>query len=82
MSIVQAWPPVRTDIFCNPRLLTNILTTTETMTIHCNAGTQTTNQKGTLRGYGEVWYSGDAIANILSLTNVSVKHPVRFDKTG
>jgi hypothetical protein len=35
--------------------------------------------EGTLRNYGRVWYSKDAIANIQSLSNVKARHPVRYD---
>jgi hypothetical protein len=32
-----------------------------------------------LRNYGTVWYSKDAIANIMSLSNVKEKYPVRYE---
>ena len=70
-----------TDIFCNPRLLSNIRKVDGSMTIHCNAGTRTVTKKGILKSYGKVWFSEHAIANILSLAKVKEKHPVRYDST-
>ena len=68
-----------TDIFCNDKLLSDIHETDQTITIHCNAGTCVTNKVGTLSGYGEVWFSEQAIANILSLANVSKRYPVVYN---
>jgi hypothetical protein len=68
------------DIFSNAELLSNIRSSEEEMTIHCNAGQVTTNLIGDLRGYGTVWYSSKGIANILSLSNVREKgHEVTYD---
>jgi hypothetical protein len=35
--------------------------------------------KGTLKNYGEVWFCPDGIANILSLSRVKERFPVRYD---
>ena len=35
-----------------------------------NGGTLKTTTKGVLKNYGEVWYSPEAITNILSLKNI------------
>lgn len=67
------------DVFSNGNLLTNIHSTTTTMHIKCNAGSKSTNLRGTLSGYGEVWYFADGIANILSLSRVKEKFRVTFD---
>ena len=69
------------DLFYNPELLTNIHTVNERIYIHCNAGTQWTNQQGDLPGYGRVWYCPSAIANILSLHNVQNRCRVEYDST-
>ena len=61
------------DVFCNPELLTNIHKVNNKIDIHCTAGTVSTNMMGTLCGYGKVWYHGDGIANILSLSQVCSK---------
>ena len=49
------------------------------MHIRCNAGSRYTNQQGYLPGYGVVWYDPQAIANILSLSNVSLRYRVKYD---
>ena len=58
------------DVFSNEKLLTNIHATSTTMHIKCNAGSKSTNLRGTLSGYGEVWYFAEGIANILLLSRV------------
>jgi hypothetical protein len=70
------------DIFCNKKLITNIKTSKKTLKIHCNAGTKLITKEGTLRNYGTVWCSKDVIANILSLSNVKEKYPVKYDSEG
>jgi hypothetical protein len=70
------------DIFCNKKLLTNIKTSKKTLKIHCNDGTKLITKEGTLRNYGTVWYSKDAIANIMSLSNVKENYPVKYDSEG
>ena len=67
------------DVFSNEKLLTNIHATSTTMHIKCNAGSKSTNLRGTLSGYGEVWYFAEGIANILSLSRVKEKFRVTFD---
>jgi hypothetical protein len=54
-----------TDIVCNKKLLSNIRNSNTTFKIHCNAGSKVVDQVGTLCNYVTVWYSKDAIANIL-----------------
>jgi hypothetical protein len=50
------------DVFSNAKLLINIYRSTTTMHIKCNAGSKSTNPRGTLPGYGEVWYFAEGIA--------------------
>lgn len=69
------------DIFGEARLLTDIHGVQENMRIMCNAGTVVVNHMGTLKGYGSVWYHPDAIANILSLSNVQDKFRVTYDSS-
>jgi hypothetical protein len=59
-----------TDIFCNPALLTNIRNAGKSINIHCNTGSSRVSEIGTLRNYGDVWFSKSAIANILSLSQL------------
>ena len=70
------------DVFANKKLLVDVHTTRNTLRIRSTGGVSTTNQQGTLPGYGLVWYYGDGIANILSLSNVQRKYRVTYDSTG
>ena len=58
------------NVICNPALLNNIRTSPNHMSIHCNAGTTSTNKVGDLPGVGTVWYHENGIANILSLAKI------------
>ena len=59
------------DLIRNRKMLNNIRRVPNSMTVHCNAGSRSTNLMGDLPGYPKpVWYSPHAIANILSLSNV------------
>ena len=55
-----------TDAFSNPDLLTDIHEVRGSLTIHTQAGKAVTKLRGTVPGYGEVWFCPDGIANILS----------------
>ena len=67
------------DVFGNKNLLENICMVDRWMYIHCNAGTRWTDRQGDLPGYGSVWYCPKAIANILSLHNVTHRYWVVYD---
>lgn len=67
------------DVFGERKLLTNIRTVPCSMRIICNAGTVMVTQMGSLKGYGDVWYHPQAIANILSLNNVQKMFRVSYD---
>jgi hypothetical protein len=67
------------DIVCNASLLNNIHTADRRMYIRCNAGRIWTDKQGYLPGYGLVWFCPKAIANILSLSNVTNRYRVAFD---
>jgi hypothetical protein len=68
-----------TDIFCNPALLNDIRDAGKIINIHCNAGSTRLSEIGTLRNYGDVWFSKSAIANILSLSQLKECYPVKYD---
>jgi len=55
------------DIFSNPKLLMNIRESKHILTLYCNSGKVTVTQKGSMKGYGKVWYYQNGIVNILSL---------------
>ena len=70
-----------TDAYSNPDLLRDIHEVKGSLTIHTQAGKAVTKLKGTVPGYGMVWFCPDGIANILSLANVSKTMDVKFDST-
>ena len=59
-----------TDIFCNSSLLSNIRETQDKMTVHANGGQLSTNKKGHLQNYGDVWFHPKAITNIFCLSHL------------
>jgi hypothetical protein len=70
-----------TDAFSNPDLLRDIHEVRGSLTIHTQAGKAVTKLRGTVPGYGKVWYCPDGIANILSLAHVAKTRVVKFDST-
>ena len=68
-----------TDAFSNPALLKNIHEVKGSLTIHTQAGKAVTKLRGTVPGYGEVWYCPEGIANILSLANVAKTRVVTYN---
>ena len=57
-----------------------IISVDEPIPIHCNAGTVTLTQKGTLGQFPEtVWYNPNGIANILSLHAVKRHYCITMD---
>jgi hypothetical protein len=67
------------DIFCNRKLVSNIRLSSGSLKVHCNAGTKIVRHVATLRNYGMVWFNEDGIANILSMSLMSKRFPVRYD---
>ena len=70
-----------TDAFSNPDLLKDIHEVSGSLTIHTQAGKAVTKLRGTVPGYGEVWFCPDGIANILSLARVARTRLVTFNST-
>ena len=70
-----------TDAFSNPDLLRDIHEVRGSLTIHTQAGKAVTKLRGTVPGYGKVWYCPYGIANILSLAHVAKTRLVKFDST-
>ena len=64
------------DIFCNPKLLKNIHSTPNSMSVKGNSGSIATNKIGYLKNYGKVWFDERAITNILCLKDVKHKYRV------
>jgi hypothetical protein len=71
----------KVDLFCNPNLVTNICTTTETLEVSTNGGKLFTNQKATVPNYGKVWYNPNAVTNIFSLSEMEKKHRFTYYST-
>jgi hypothetical protein len=67
------------DIFCNPKLVTNIMLSSRQLKVHCNAGMKIFRHVATLQNYGTVWFNKDGIANILSMSLLKKKFPVTYD---
>jgi hypothetical protein len=70
-----------TDAYSNPDLLTDIHEVRGSLTIHTQTGKAVTKLKGTVPGYGQVWFCPGGIANILSLANVAKTMEVTFDSS-
>jgi hypothetical protein len=70
-----------TDAFSNPDLLTDIHEVPGSLPIHTQAGKTVTKLRGTVPGYGKVWYCPDGIANILSLAHVAKTRTVTFNSS-
>jgi len=44
------------DVFCNPKMLSNIRHAKVTLTLYCNAGKAIVMKKEDLKGYGTIWW--------------------------
>jgi hypothetical protein len=62
-------------------LLKDIHEACGSLTIHTQAGKAMTKLRGTVPGYGEVWFCPDGVANILSLARVARTRLVTFNST-
>jgi hypothetical protein len=67
------------DIFCNRKLVTDIRLSRGSLKVHCNAGTKVVHHVAILRNYVTMWLNEDGIANIMSMSLVRKKFPVRYD---
>jgi hypothetical protein len=70
-----------TCAYSNPDLLEDIHEVKGSLTIHTQTGKAVTKLKGTVPGYGLVWFCPGGIANILSLANVAKTMEVKFDSS-
>jgi hypothetical protein len=61
-------------------LLHDVQPGTDSINVHCNAGTVTITQQGFLGDYpARVWYNPKGIANIMSLNNITKHYHVTMD---
>jgi hypothetical protein len=67
------------SLFCNRKLVTNIHTANEPLTLRSNGGSMLVRKKGTIGNNAHVWFSDRAITNILSLKDVASSYHVTYD---
>jgi hypothetical protein len=70
------------DLFCNRELVSRVWRTENSVTVHGNGGTLTTQHKAHIKNYGDVWFHSKALTNILSLKNARDKCHVTYDSLG
>ena len=68
-----------THIVCLPELLTDIKETDEELELQTNGGVLKTKKKGYMHGIGWVWYSPEAITNVLSMALVEDLYRITYD---
>jgi hypothetical protein len=68
------------DLFCNPELVKHVTKSSHKMRLQSNGGSMTVNHKATIEGYKKkVWFSKDAITNIIALSNLIQQYHVTYD---
>ncbi len=68
------------SVFCNRKLVNNIRNSNEPLTLHSNGGSMEVNRVADIgKGKVTVWYSKNAITNILSLKEVIARYRVLYD---
>jgi hypothetical protein len=68
-----------TSIFCNPKLVANINSNAGSLSLSMNGGILHTRQKGSVPGFGKVWYNENAITNIFSFAEMEDKYRITND---
>ncbi len=68
------------DLFCNPELVDKIYDSSSTLKLKSNDGTMDVTCKASLTGYKvPVWFSLDAITNIIAVRNIIQQYRVTYD---
>ena len=68
------------DLFCNESLVSTTFESKTPMRLKSNGGTMKVNHKATIKGYERpVWFSKDAIMNIIVLKNIIWQYRVTYD---
>jgi hypothetical protein len=68
------------DLFCNPKLVEDIHKSDKRMRLRSNGGTMMVSHKAKMKGYNkDVWFSKDAITNIIALSNLITQYRVTYD---
>jgi hypothetical protein len=67
-------------VFCNQEYVDNIRAAERELSLQSNGGTLPISNIANFNGFGEaVWYSNDAMTNILSLSRVKHEYDVSYD---
>ena len=68
------------DLFCNPAFVEKTMRSSTTMRLKSNGSLMVVHCKATLNGYhNKVWFSRQAITNILALSNLIKQYHVTYD---
>jgi hypothetical protein len=68
------------DLFCNPKLVTHITEQDKNLKLQSSSGTMTVHHKAKMQGYKkDVWFSKNAITNIIALRNLIKQYRVTYD---
>ena len=68
------------DLFCNELLVSTMFDSKTPIRLKSNGGTIKVNHKATINGYERpVWFSKDAITNIIALKNIIRQYRVTYD---
>ena len=66
-------------VFCNPKYVSNVRQSKETLSILTNGGQITSHMKCDVPYINDVWYNEDSITNIISLKDMTNKFRVTMD---
>lgn len=67
------------DLICNSSLVTDIHDIDTPIILNTNAGSMVVKKQATMPDYGLVYFSEEAMANVISLANMSKKYHVQYD---
>ena len=68
------------DLFCNHKLVHKVSKSSNKMKLQSNGGTMTVGHKASINRYDhEVWFSKNAITNIIALSNLIQQYRVTYD---
>ena len=69
-----------TDLFCNKKLVHETFKSKSAMRLKSNGGSMSVTRKATIPGYRQsVWFSKEAITNIIALANMTKQYRVTYD---
>ena len=82
-SSMRDWVLLDSDstdtIFCNPEYVTDIVNVEATLNLGTNGGVLVSNKKCYIEGLGQRWFNQEAIANVISLSDMADHHRVTYD---